>query len=1011
MYKRTCVSLLCIGILVLLPTMFVFAQNISFSKTLRRGSSVGEVRRLQEFLKTMPEIYPEGLVTGYFGILTERAVKKLQTKYGLETVGIVGPKTRKILNSLYIPSGPPTPPLPLSPIITPGGLSARPLTGCGVVNTNSFFACYYEGTNFEKLKITRSDPKIDFSWFNGSPDPALPSDAFSVRWQGKFDFDSGDYLFSLVTDDSARVYINGEEIFNKWYGQPIQTYAAIKTFTKGVHEIVVEYYENTGQSSIQLLWAKATGPSFKYGWNANDTLTGEITRPTPVPRPVVILNGTQAVTLDSSAALKLADKYNIILVNNETAWDENSATMLLETMRRIPDVRGKYWDKTPWQVSLTHRELLNDVEITPYDDTATVRYATLSKAAFTRSNPALQPSSDGNSHRVFYSNELFKAVLKTFFNKREYLNEILEQRYGVKPSLVEPVDEFQDFNLEELQYIASVFEDMPEGFWHIPGLNKIARRLNGLTNPWSPAAPAIAWISLGYIEFMDFAFTSGSAEYINRLVAHEITHFLWHKVLKEETKKQFMDLSGWSETPGRNSVDASLTVALDHPKAKQNKQQREKWYRTTTTNFASDYAAAFEPDEDFAETVSYYIYNPDKVRNIAPTKYNFVHNVINGYEYVILVDEKYTFQVFNLEPDLTFPGKIVGVDIEVTKLPNDDNEVRATISLSSKYGGGAAHASTRIMSPQKTLIDIGFDPLDGNRYKLQAKFIINKKMASGYWIPGDITVQDQVDNRRYEGQGQFGWLLYINNTDADLEAPVPDLNNITSEVRDGSNDEKIVRVYVPVTDKNLEGLSGAANIVQKESNQSTFNYAQYDQVNQRLVYEFTVRKYHASGGWSFREFWVSDRAGNDERYDLKERALFFEIATKNPDYVKPELDLNSVRIKATPVYPQAPNGETDVTIWYKVRDDNSGIGWISYVLLKPNGDIVFDYDYHDNFYTEYFVGSSPSEYKEHEVRIKLPPGSPPGTWILREIVLHDKAENISTNNFIETGILRPFDVR
>ncbi|TSC73838.1 MAG: Uncharacterized protein G01um101448_527, partial [Parcubacteria group bacterium Gr01-1014_48] len=774
---------------------------------------------------------------------------------------------------------------------------------------------------------------------------------------------------------------------------------------------VVDYYENTGQSSIQFLWTKRAEPSFLYSWKGDDTLIGEIVRGIPVPRPVVVLNGEKTTTLDSSAALTLAEKYKIILMDGEIVWDENSATMLLEMMRRIPDVRGKYWDTTSWKVSLTEAILESDVEALPYDTAAPVRFAKFSKAAFARSNPTLQPSADGNSHRVFYSNRLFKATLKAFFNKREYLNEILERRYGVTPSLVESQDEFQEFNLDELQYIASVFEDLPEGFWHIPKLTKIARRLNGLTNPVSPSAPAIAWVTLGYIEFMDFAFTSGSAEYINRLVAHEITHFLWHTILTEDTKKQFMALSGWSQTPSISHVDASLTVALDHPKSKQNRTQSEKWYRTTTTNFASDYAASWNPDEDFAETVSHYVYNPDKVRNLAQTKYNFVKNVVDGYEYTILVDKKYTFQVFNLEPDLTFPGKIVGVDIEVMKLPNGDNEVTALLHLSSRYGGGAAQASTRIVSPEGTLLDVSFDPLDGNRYLLQAKFIINKKMASGYWLPGDITVRDEVDNRRYEGQSQFGWLLYIDNIDADIEAPIPDINNITSQMKDGPNGEKIVTVYVPVTDKNPEALSGYAYLVQKESNQSAFVYAQYEEANKRLVYTFVVRKYNASGKWSFREFWVSDYAGNYGRHDLKEQALFFDIVTKNPDYVAPELDQNSVRIQALPVYPEAPNGETNVTIWYNVRDDNSGAGWITYVLLKPNGDIIFDYDYHDNFYTDYFAGGLPSQYKEHEVKIKLPAGSPPGIWILREIVIHDKAGNTVTNNFVETGIVRPFRVQ
>lgn len=64
-----------------------------FSHTLARGSSGDDVRKLQEFLATDKEIYPEGLITAYFGPLTEAAVKRWQAKYDIESVGAVGPKT------------------------------------------------------------------------------------------------------------------------------------------------------------------------------------------------------------------------------------------------------------------------------------------------------------------------------------------------------------------------------------------------------------------------------------------------------------------------------------------------------------------------------------------------------------------------------------------------------------------------------------------------------------------------------------------------------------------------------------------------------------------------------------------------------------------------------------------------------------------------------------------------------------------------------------------------------
>ncbi len=61
--------------------------------TLRKKSAGNDVKLLQKFLKVYG-VYPEGFVTGYFGVLTERAVKKFQEKEAIDSIGIVGPKTR-----------------------------------------------------------------------------------------------------------------------------------------------------------------------------------------------------------------------------------------------------------------------------------------------------------------------------------------------------------------------------------------------------------------------------------------------------------------------------------------------------------------------------------------------------------------------------------------------------------------------------------------------------------------------------------------------------------------------------------------------------------------------------------------------------------------------------------------------------------------------------------------------------------------------------------------------------
>lgn len=76
------------------------ATAVELVKTLYEGSKGDEVRTLQALLAADSVVYPEGLITGYYGKLTAKAVKKFQEKNGIESIGVVGPKTLKKLNEL-----------------------------------------------------------------------------------------------------------------------------------------------------------------------------------------------------------------------------------------------------------------------------------------------------------------------------------------------------------------------------------------------------------------------------------------------------------------------------------------------------------------------------------------------------------------------------------------------------------------------------------------------------------------------------------------------------------------------------------------------------------------------------------------------------------------------------------------------------------------------------------------------------------------------------------------------
>jgi peptidoglycan hydrolase-like protein with peptidoglycan-binding domain len=68
------------------------------TRQLEQGMTGADVSTLQTFLARDTSIYPQGLVTGFFGPLTFSAVSNFQSKNGIATVGRVGPITLAAIN-------------------------------------------------------------------------------------------------------------------------------------------------------------------------------------------------------------------------------------------------------------------------------------------------------------------------------------------------------------------------------------------------------------------------------------------------------------------------------------------------------------------------------------------------------------------------------------------------------------------------------------------------------------------------------------------------------------------------------------------------------------------------------------------------------------------------------------------------------------------------------------------------------------------------------------------------
>jgi peptidoglycan hydrolase-like protein with peptidoglycan-binding domain len=78
-------------------------QEIRFelNRFLQEGATGDDVKQLQEYLGLDSEIYPEGLITGFYGPLTSAAVKRFQERHGIDAIGIMGPLTRAKIQQLF----------------------------------------------------------------------------------------------------------------------------------------------------------------------------------------------------------------------------------------------------------------------------------------------------------------------------------------------------------------------------------------------------------------------------------------------------------------------------------------------------------------------------------------------------------------------------------------------------------------------------------------------------------------------------------------------------------------------------------------------------------------------------------------------------------------------------------------------------------------------------------------------------------------------------------------------
>jgi beta-glucosidase len=101
-----------------------------------------------------------------------------------------------------------------------------------------------------------TDSTIDFDWGNGSPNPAVITDSFTVRWTGVLAPDTTrKYKITGWADDGIRLFINDTMLLDGWRMQRPTDYLCDYTLYKGRrYRIRVEFCDIHGGATVRLHW-------------------------------------------------------------------------------------------------------------------------------------------------------------------------------------------------------------------------------------------------------------------------------------------------------------------------------------------------------------------------------------------------------------------------------------------------------------------------------------------------------------------------------------------------------------------------------------------------------------------------------------------------------------------------------------------------------------------------------------------------------------------------------------
>jgi pimeloyl-ACP methyl ester carboxylesterase/LysM repeat protein len=195
------------------------------------------------------------------------------------------------------------------------------------IPTNIWKAEYFNNNSLNgSPTFTKEENQINNDWGSGGPGNGIENDNFSVRWQGQFPFEGGNYRFTNSVDDGMRIYVDNNLVHDTWNGRNAVTFNTDVPIYTGMHTIKVEYREDVGDAQAKFSLTKI--------------ISATITTPNPSPTSNYVHYTIKAgETLSEIAQNLLGSASNwtkIVGANGNTFTEQQARTLPIGLVVYLP---------------------------------------------------------------------------------------------------------------------------------------------------------------------------------------------------------------------------------------------------------------------------------------------------------------------------------------------------------------------------------------------------------------------------------------------------------------------------------------------------------------------------------------------------------------------------------------------------------------------------------------------------------------------------------------------------